>query len=69
MKAVETPGGISILLSNDEYKIWESLCEEKCKADMTEREAYLAQSLTSRGVVKRTIREGKSYYSRIRGSL
>ena len=69
MKAVEAPGGISILLSNDEYRIWESLCEEKCKVDMTEREAYLAQSLTSRGVVKRTIREGKAYYSRIKGSL
>jgi hypothetical protein len=69
MKAVETPGGISVLISNDEYKIWESLCEEKCKTDMTEREVYLAQSLTSRGVVKRTIREGKAYYSRIKGSL
>lgn len=69
MKAVEAPGGISIFLSNDEFKIWESLCEEKCKVDMTEREAYLAQSLTSRGVVKRTIREGKTYYSRIKGSL
>jgi hypothetical protein len=69
MKLVETPGGISVILSNREYKMWESLCEEKCKSDLTERELYLAQSMCSKGVVKRITREGKTYFSRIKSSL
>jgi|15BtaG_2_1085339.scaffolds.fasta_scaffold00262_21 hypothetical protein len=69
MKLVEAPGGISVILSNREHAMWESLYEEKCKSDLTEREVHLAQHLTSKGVVKRLTREGKTYFSRIRGSI
>lgn len=69
MKLVECPGGINVLLSNAEYKLWESLYEEKCKSDLTERQQYLAQQMCSKGVVKRSIKEGKTYFSRIKSSL
>lgn len=69
MKLVEAPGGIQVILSNREYKMWESLYEEKCKSDLSERELYLAQSLTGKGVVKRITKEGKTYFSRIKTSL
>lgn len=69
MKLVECPGGINVLLSNAEYKMWESLYEKTCKDDMNERQVYLAQTLTSKGVVKREIQEGKTYYSRLKSSL
>lgn len=69
MKLVEAPGGIGIILSNREYQMWESLSEEKCKSDLNEREKYLAQSMCSKGVVKRITREGKTYFSQIKSSL
>jgi hypothetical protein len=69
MKLVECPGGISVLLSNAEYKMWESLYKKTCKEDMSERQAHLAQALTSKGVVKREIQEGKTYFSRLKSSL
>ena len=69
MKAVEAPGGISIFLTNDEFKMWEALGEETCKSNMTERQQYLAQSLVDRGVAKRNRKDGKTYFSRIRSSL
>lgn len=69
MKLVEAPGGIQIFVSNDEHKMYESLAEEKCKSEMSEREQYLAQELVNRGVVKRSIREGKTYYSKIKRSF
>jgi len=69
MKLVETPGGINVFLSNREFKLWENLCEEQCKNDLSEREQYVAQELVRKGVVKRSIKENKTYYSRIKGSL
>jgi len=49
--------------------VWEGLCEETCKEDLSERQAYIAQTLVNKGVVKRSVREGKTYYSRLKGSL
>ena len=67
MKAVEAPGGISIFLTNDEFKMWEALGEETWKSNMTERQQYLAQSLVDRGVAKRNKKTRHTF--RIRSSL
>jgi spermidine synthase len=69
MKLVEAPGGIQIILSNLENKVYDSMTEEKCKEDLSERDAYVAQSLVSKGVCKKTQREGKTYFSKAKGSL
>ena len=69
MKLVECPGGISIILSNTEYKVYDKIVKETCKSDFTEREAFVAKSLVSKGVLTRVVREGKVYYKRLRGSL
>jgi len=69
MKLVETPGGVNVFLSNREFKMWEGLSNEQCKADLSEREQHVAQELVRKGVVKRSIREKKTYYSRIKSSL
>jgi len=69
MKLVECPGGISIILSNTEYTLYNKISEETSKSDLTEREAMIATNLVSRGVLNRTMRESKVYYNRLRGSL
>jgi hypothetical protein len=69
MKLVEAPGGIDVFLTNDEHRVWECLGEETCKSDLSERQAYIAQNLVHKGVVKRSVREGKTYYSKLKGSL
>jgi|TARA_R110000782_G_scaffold213532_1_gene301463 hypothetical protein len=69
MKLVECPGGISIILSNTEYKVYDKIVKETCKSDFTEREAFVAKSLVSKGVLTRVVREGKVYFERLRGSL
>jgi len=69
MKLVEAPGGIQIILSNLENKVYDSMTEEKCKEDLSERDAYVAQSLVSKGVCTKTQREGKTYFSKAKGSL
>lgn len=69
MKLVECPGGISIILSNTEYKVYDKIVKETCKSDFTEREAFVAKSLVSKGVLTRVVREGKVYFKRLRGSL
>ena len=45
------------------------MTEEKCKEDLSERDAYVAQSLVSKGVCTKTQREGKTYFSKAKGSL
>jgi hypothetical protein len=69
MKTVELPGGIPVFLSNLENKVYECMTEEVCKEDLSERDMHIAQNLVSKGVCKRTQREGKTYYSKTRGSL
>lgn len=69
MKTIELPGGMPVFLSNEENKLYTNLTEEICKQDLSERDAYLAQSLVNKGVVKRIIRDGKTYFSKAKGSL
>jgi hypothetical protein len=69
MKTVELPGGMPVFLSLQENQIYSNLVQETCKSDLSERDAYIAQSLVNKGVVKRVIRDGKTYYSRSKGSL
>ena len=70
MKSIEMPGGIPVFLSNLENKMYEKcLAEEQCKSDLSERDAYLMQNLVNKGVCKRTQREGKTYFSKAKGSL
>ena len=69
MKMVECPGGISIILSNLENQVLESMTEEVCKTDLSERNQYVAQSLVNKGVAMRERREGKTYFSKTKGSL
>jgi hypothetical protein len=69
MKMVECPGGISIILSNLENKVLECMTEEVCKADLSERDQDVAQALVSKGVAMRERREGKTYFSKTKGSL
>ena len=69
MRTVDLPNGIPVFLNKLEYKVYESLNEETCKSDLSERDAYLAQSLVSKGVCKRINREGKTYYKKNKGSI
>lgn len=69
MRAVETPGGIPVFLSNLENKVYESINEEVCKEDLSERNVYVIQNLVNKGLCKRLQREGKTYFSKAKGSL
>lgn len=66
---VESPGGINIIISNLENKVLECMTEEVCKADLSERDQDVAQSLVNKGVAMKVRREGKTYFSKARGSL
>ena len=67
MKSVELPGGMMILLSNLENKVYECMREEVCKEDLSERDAYIAQGLVSKGLCQRESKEGKIYFLRHQG--
>lgn len=69
MKTVETPGGIPVFINTLESAVYECINEETCKSDMSERDAYIAQQLVNKNVLKRIIRDGKTYYKRNTGSL
>lgn len=69
MKLVECPGGIPVFLSNTESKVFDKISEGCYKHELTEREAYIVKNLVSKGLVNRTVKESKVYYSKIRGSL
>lgn len=69
MKTVEIPGGLPVFINSLENKIYECIIEETCKSDLSERDAHIAQQLVNKGVLTRTIREGKTYYKRNSGSL
>ena len=68
MRLFEAPGGLNVLLSNTEYTLLNQL-DETCKEDLSPRKAYLAQQLVSKGVAVKSVREGKTYYSKIKGSF
>jgi hypothetical protein len=68
MRVYESLGGIQILLSNAEFKTLDSL-DETCKNDMSPRQAYIAQQLVSKGVATKTVKEGKVYFSKAKGSI
>lgn len=69
MKTVEIPGGIPVFINSLENKVYECIIEETCKSDLNERDAYIAQQLVNKGVLTRSVREGKTYYKRNKGSL
>ena len=69
MKLIECPGGIGVFITNQEHKLWETLAEEHCSKDLSEKDQYIAQGLVSNGVAKRIMKDGKKYFSRIIGSL
>ena len=69
MKTVEIPGGIPVFINTLENKVYECIIEETCKSDLSERDAYIAQQLVNKGILKRTVREGKTYFNRNKGSI
>jgi hypothetical protein len=70
MKTIELPGGIPVFLSNLENKVYECMTEEfTCKEDLSERDVEIVQSLVNKGVCTRTQKDGKTYFSKTRGSL
>lgn len=69
MKSVETPGGIPVFINTLENKVYECIMNETCKDDLSERDAYIADQLVGRNVLKRTIKDGKTYYSKNKGSI
>jgi len=69
MKMIECPGGINVIISNLENRVLECMTEEVCKADLSERDQNIAQDLVSKGVAMRERREGKTYFSKTKGSL
>lgn len=69
MRLVELPIGIPVFLSNVESKVYESMKEEICKEDLSERDAHIAQQLVGKGVCKRIQKEGKTYYCKTKGSI
>ena len=66
---IECPGGINVIISNLENRVLECMTEEVCKADLSERDQNIAQDLVSKGVAMRERREGKTYFSKTKGSL
>ena len=70
MKTHELPGGMMILLSNLENKVYECMMHEAvCKDDLSERDAYVAQGLVSKGLCQRESREGKIYFRQVSRSF
>jgi hypothetical protein len=69
MKCVETAGGIPVFLNNFEYKVYESIIEETCTEDLSERDVELARQLCNKNILTREEKDGKTYYSRKKGSL
>lgn len=69
MKTVETPGGIPVFINTLENNVYECIIEETCKSDLNERDAYIAQQLVNKGILKRYVREGKTYFKRNKGSI
>ena len=62
MKSIETPGGIPTFVNKLENKVYECMMEERvCKDDLSERDAYLMQSLVNKNLVKKVV-EGKNVY-------
>lgn len=69
MKTVETPGGIPVFISTYESQVYESITDEVAKSSLSERDAHIAQQLVEKNILKRVIRDGKTYYKRNKGSL
>lgn len=53
MKSVIIRGGLTTMISNEEYEFIESIDKSVTKNDLTERQAEVARMLTSRGVLQR----------------
>jgi arginine repressor len=65
MKAMLTMGGITTMVSNEEYEFIESIENSVLKDNLTERQAEVARMLTSRGVLQRFKNDNnKIYYTR-----
>lgn len=69
MKTVEIPGGIPVFVNTLESKLYDSIVDEMPKSALSERDQYTAQGLVNKGVLKREIREGKTFYKRNKGSI
>lgn len=69
MKTIEMPGGIQMFINSLENKIYECIIEDTCKDTLSERDAYIAEQLVGKGVLKRVTKENKTYYQRTRGSI
>jgi len=69
MRTVETPGGIPIFLSKQEHSVYESIKDKTYKGELSEQDAYVCQQLVNKGALSRIIENGKTYYTRRKGSL
>lgn len=69
MRTIETPGGIPTFISVLECKLYDRIVTETCKDDMSERDAYTAQKLAEKNILKRIVKDGKTYFMRNTGSL
>lgn len=69
MRTVEIPGGIPVFINVNESKLYDYIVERVCENDLNEYDAHLAQGLVNKGIFKRVINDGKTYFERNRGSL
>lgn len=69
MRSVETPGGIPVFISKNEYTVYEKICKRIAKDDLSESEQYVAQNLVNKNILKREIVDNTTFYDRNRGSL
>ena len=66
MRSVLAPGGIPTCVNKIEHKVYESSTETVSKEDLSERDAYLMQSLVNKNLVKKVVEGKKVYYTKTR---
>jgi|TARA_B110000914_G_C15179044_1_gene316473 hypothetical protein len=66
MRSVLAPGGIPTFVNKLEHKVYESCNETVYKVDLSERDAYIMQSLVNKNLVKKVVEGKKVYYTKTR---
>ena len=60
MRSILGPGGIPTFVNKLENKVYESITETVSKEDLSERDAYLMQSLVNKNLVKKIVEKKKN---------
>ena len=66
MRSILGPGGIPTFVNKLENKVYESITETVSKEELSERDAYLMQSLVNKNLVKKIVEGKKVYYKKTR---